>query len=72
MNNGPIYLHTLKIIKGIEVKERYGKEFRSLKRVQNMPRFIVVSADGRQLTQYEFVRFNQAVKFAENPTYQGV
>lgn len=69
---GYIQLITLSTINGIEIKERYGAEFRKIKRVQNMPRYIVVPTEwSRKLTQYEFKRLSAAVKFAKNPTYQG-
>ena len=57
----PVYLATIKQINNLTIKERYGKDFRRIQRVQRMPKYIVVAPDGRFLE--EFRRFPSAKKF---------
>lgn len=65
-----IYLRDIKTIGNVVIKERYGSGYRAIKRYQKLSKYIVVSVDDKQLTEYEFGRFSSAVKFANNPTYR--
>ena len=59
-----IYLQTIKKINNLTIKERYGKDFRRIKRYQNIPRYTVWTFDGRCLE--EFYRLSSAKKFCRN------
>ncbi|MDO8611093.1 MAG: hypothetical protein Q7R95_11260 [bacterium] len=62
-----IYLSTLKTINGYEIKERYGKEFRKIKKIQPKDsiscNYVVFRGD---ISLQEFRRLKSAVKFCVN------
>jgi len=61
-----VYLNTIKTVNGLDIKERYGKEFRRIRRIQPRDsvsyRFVVYHAD---TALDEFRRFKSAEKFCQ-------
>ena len=51
-----------KPINGLQIKERYGKDFEAQKKFQNIPRFVVYRGTEGQA---EFYRLSSAKKFCE-------
>ena len=62
----PIYLQTVKQINNLIIKERCGKDFKAIKRYQNMPRYLVVTLDNKYLEEFRYLK--SAEKFCRNTT----